>query len=285
VEISVTEIGANGWAFTTRSAGPDDGPLVILLHGFPQTSRCYSAELAALAESGYRAVAPDQRGYSPGARPSEVGAYQLDELVTDVVGLADACRAERFHLVGHDWGGMVAWYVAGQHPERVRTLTSISTPHPQALLAALEGGDPEQVERFSYFDLFRQPEVPEQLLLGEDGSGEGLRTLFADSGIESGAAQSYVETLRRPGALTAALNWYRANDMRALDDTGPITMPTMYVWSTDDIALGRWAAEATAGHVAGPYRFEVFEGVNHWIPDVGADRLNPLLLEHVGHDR
>jgi pimeloyl-ACP methyl ester carboxylesterase len=281
VDISVQDIAANGWVFTVRTAGPEDGPLVILLHGFPQTSRCYQSELTALGQRGHRAVAPDQRGYSPGARPVDVDAYQVDHLVADVVALADALHADTFDLVGHDWGGLIAWLVAGRFPERIRTLTALSTPHPQALRAAL-AGDADQIERFSYIDLFRQPDVPEQLLLGEDGSGEGLRQLFADSGIGADTARSYVETLSQPGALTAALNWYRSNDLQALTEPGPISVPTMYVWSTADIALGRWAAEATAGHTTGPYRFEVLEGVNHWIPDVAADRLNPLLVEHLG---
>ena len=200
VDISEGDIAANGWMFTARTAGPEDGPLVILLHGFPQTSRCYQRELAALGLAGYRAVAPDQRGYSPGARPPEVDAYQVDHLVADIIGVADALHADRFDLVGHDWGGLIAWLVAGRFPERVRTLTALSTPHPQALRAAL-ADDQDQIERFSYIDLFRQPEVPEQLLLGEDGSGEGLRQLFADSGIEADTARSYIETLRQPGAL------------------------------------------------------------------------------------
>ena len=285
MDISVEDMAANGWDFTARAAGPEDGPLVILLHGFPQTSRCYAGQLAALGQGGYRAVAPDQRGYSPGARPADVAAYRVDELVADVAALADGLGAETFDLVGHDWGGLIAWLVAGRYPQRVRTLSALSTPHPQALREALVGGNADQIERFSYFDLFRQPEVPEGLLLGADGSGEGLRQLFADSGIEADAARSYIETLRQPGALTAALNWYRANDLKALTEPGPISVPTLYVWSTADIALGRWAAEATAGHMAGPYRFEVLEGVNHWIPDVAADRLNPFLLEHIGQIR
>ena len=120
--------------------------------------------------------------------------------MADIIGVADALHADRFDLVGHDWAGLIAWLVAGRFPERVRTLTALSTPHPQALRAAL-ADDQDQIERFSYIDLFRQPEVPEQLLLGEDGSGEGLRQLFADSGIEADTARSYIETLRQPGAL------------------------------------------------------------------------------------
>jgi pimeloyl-ACP methyl ester carboxylesterase len=277
----MTEVVAGGWTFTVRTAGPEDGWPVILLHGFPQTSRCYTRQLAALGQAGYRAVAPDQRGYSPGARPTTVDAYRVAELAADVGALADSLGFDTFDLVGHDWGGLVAWVVAGRLPQRVRSLTSVSTPHPRALAGALSGGDPDQAQRSSYLKLLRQPDVPEELLLGADGSGEGLRALYADSGIDEGAVDEYVNVLSRPGALTAALNWYRANDLRANTDSDPITVPTLYVWSTEDIALGRLAAEATADYVSGPYRFEVLEGVNHWIPDVAADRLNPLLLDHL----
>ncbi len=280
--ITVREIDANGWTFTTRTAGPDDGPPVILLHGFPQTSLSFSSQLLALGEQGFRAVAPDQRGYSPGARPTGVRNYLLEDLIADVGALADTLGMESFDLVGHDWGGLVAWAFAGRHPRRVRTLTAVSTPHPRALAAALSGGDPDQAERSSYLAVFREPDVPEQLLLGEDLSGEGLRQVFATQSIDPARAEGYVEVLSVPGALTAALNWYRANDLSVDVDMGPITMPTMYVWSTGDIALGRAAAEATAGWVEGPYRFEVLEGVSHWIPEAAPDDLNRLLCEHLG---
>ena len=278
------QVAANGWIFDVRSQGPRDGRPVILLHGFPQTSRCFEQELGVLAAAGYRAVAPDQRGYSPGARPEAIQGYGVGELVADVVALADELGIDRFDLVGHDWGGLVAWMVAGHHPDRVRSLTSVSTPHPDALAGALGAGDPDQVERSSYLALLRQVDVPEQVLLGEDGTGEVLAQLFAGSGIDEEVARSYVTHLCRPGTLTAALNWYRANDLHDPVAVGPIAVPTMYVWSTDDMALGRTAALATADHVSGPYRFEVLDGVSHWIPDVAAAQLNALLLDFLAVD-
>lgn len=279
--IAVEEVDANGWTFTVRAAGPGDGRPVILLHGFPQTSLCFSKQLLTLGDAGYRVVAPDQRGYSPGARPEGVEEYQIAELVSDIVALADACGMDTVDLVGHDWGAMVAWAFAGQQPGRVRTLTSVSTPHPRALSAALGGADPDQVERSSYMSVFRQADLPEQLLLGEDGSGDGLVQMFAASGLDEGLARAHVDALSVPGALTAALNWYRANDLSVGADPGAITVPTMYVWSTADIALGRVAAEGSAQWVEGPYRFEVLEDVSHWIPEMAADELNRLLLEHL----
>src|SRR6478672_12526902 len=131
------EIPVGDLVFDATLAGPTDGPLVILLHGFPETSHCWRNQIAALTAAGYRVLAPDQRGYSPRARPEEVGVYDGPHLRADVIAFADHLGAERFHLVGHDWGGAVAWQVAGRHADRLRTLTVLSTPHPGAFRAAL----------------------------------------------------------------------------------------------------------------------------------------------------
>jgi pimeloyl-ACP methyl ester carboxylesterase len=275
------EVEANGLTFMVRRDGPPAGRPVILLHGFPQTSACYTDAITVLGGAGYRVLAPDQRGYSPGARPERVEDYAVAELVSDVLALADASGMTTFDLVGHDWGGLVGWWVAGLHPDRVRTFCAVSTPHPAALAAAL-ADDADQAERSAYLDLFRQSEVPEHLLLGDAGDGLGLRQVFVGSDIPPAAVDDYVEVLSAPGALTAALNWYRANDLRLVPGVGPVAVPTMYVWSTEDIALGRRAAEATAEYVTGPYRFEVLDGVSHWIPDAAAGPLNDLLLDHLG---
>jgi pimeloyl-ACP methyl ester carboxylesterase len=276
-------IAANGFGFSALTAGPAGGRPVVFLHGFPQTSWSWHHQLDAVAAAGYRALAFDQRGYCAGARPPAVADYHVDELVSDVLAVADAGEMERFDLVGHDWGAVVAWVVAARHPGRVRTLTAVSVPHPAAFAATLTGGDGDQAERSAYIEVFRQVGVAERALLGEDGSGDGLRAMFAASGMAPGADEVdvFVEAMREPGALTAALNWYRAMSAEAFADVGAISVPTMYVWSTQDIALGRTAAEATAAWVTGPYRFEVLPGVSHWIPEAAPDDLNRLLLEHL----
>jgi pimeloyl-ACP methyl ester carboxylesterase len=270
------ELAVGGLVFDARAAGPADGELVLLLHGFPQTSLAWRQQLEALGDAGYRAVAPDQRGYSPGARPVDVGEYRAERLVGDVLGFADALGAPTFHLVGHDWGGAVAWQVAGRHPERLRTLTSVSTPHPAAFRRSIEGG--EQRERSGYMLFFRTPDAEPFFL---DNDAAVLRSLYSASALPEDAAAEYIRVLTEPGALTGALNWYRAADVGLVEGLGPITTPTLYVWSTNDPALGRDAAEATAGHVDGPYRFEVLDGVSHWIPEEAPDALNALLLEHL----
>jgi pimeloyl-ACP methyl ester carboxylesterase len=274
-----TRIAVGDLTFDARIDGPEGGTGVLLLHGFPQTSLAWSAALPALAGAGYRACAFDQRGYSPDARPAEVEAYRIPDLVGDVLGVADALGFDRFHLVGHDWGGAVAWQVAGRHADRVLTLTVVSTPHPAAFGAALAGelgGDQQQ--RSGYIEMFRAPDSQDQFLAND---AQGLRMLFGVSGMPEGGGDRYVEALGTPEALGAALNWYRAADLTLVEGVGPITMPTMYVWSTEDPALGREPAEATGAHVAGPYRFEVLEGVGHWVPEAAPDRMNNLLIDHL----
>jgi pimeloyl-ACP methyl ester carboxylesterase len=283
------EIEAAGLVFTGRACGPHEGRRVLLLHGFPQTSWAWRDELWALGAAGYRAVAPDQRGYSRGARPPDVDDYATERLVSDVMALAECMEMETFDLVGHDWGGMLAWLVASRHPARVRSLSVVSTPHPLALQQAVGGagrngdggGDPEQAARAAATAAYRERMVPERLLLGEDGSGSGLAALLAESGLDREDAGVYVEALTEPGAMTAALNWYRAMDRSALFGLRPVVVPTLYVWSTGDGAIGRAAAEATSACVAGRFTFEVLEGVSHWIPEDAPERLSELLLEHL----
>lgn len=264
--------------FDAIAEGPADGELVLFLHGFPQTGRCYEAQVAALGAAGYRPVAFDQRGYSPGARPAGVDAYTGRRLVSDVIAVADQLGAERFHLVGHDWGGAIAWQAAAFHPGRLLTLTVLSTPHPMAYGVALAASSGEQTTKSSYIEVFRE-EGSEDRMLENDAAG--LRMVFAASGLGDEKAAPYVEALSTPEALGAALNWYRAISLADMQGMGPISMPTLFVWSTEDIALGRTGAEATAQFVEGPYRFEVLEGVSHWIAEEVPDRVSELLLEHV----
>ena len=270
------ELEVDPFVFDARVAGPPDGDVVLLLHGFPQTSWEWRHQLDALAARGYRAVAPDQRGYSPRARPLEVEAYHPERLVEDVLGMADALGADRFHLVGHDFGGLVAWHTAARHADRLASVTVVSTPHPRVMARSiLEGG--EQREKSSYMLFFRSPDAEPYFL---DNDAAGLRQLFAASELTD--VDDYLRVLTEPGALTAALNWYRALDRDVIERMGPVTSPTLYVWSTEDPALGRAAAEATGAHVDGPFRFEVLDGVGHFVPELAAEALNRLLLEQLG---
>lgn len=263
--------------FPALAAGPDDGDLVLLLHGFPQTAGAWRPQLDALAGAGYRAVAPTQRGYAASARPGGGrGAYRLPALVGDVLGMAAALGRDRFHVVGHDWGGAVAWALAAGHPERVRSVAVVSTPHPRAVREALPRS--LQALRSSYIAFFALPALPEAALLA--GGGALLRRMLVGSGLPADRADEYVAAMREPGALAGALGWYRAARPGDLG-LGDVAVPTLYVWSPGDPALGGTAARRTAAHVTGPYRFEVLDGAPHWIPETRPAELGALLLDHL----
>lgn len=275
-EIRMTQITVGDLTFEAREAGPDGGELVLLLHGFPTTSAMWRNQLEALGEAGYHAVAPDQRGYSPGARPTEVEDYALAKLAEDAVGIADALGAERFNLVGHDFGGAVAWTAAANSPDRLISVTSVSTPHLAALGAAIQSEGSDQSDRSSYVAVFVQ-DGSEQIFLNDDASL--LRRLYADAGLSETEMEAQLSVMTDPDAMIAALNWYRATTFGSTDPPGPSTVPTMFIWSNADAALGPDAAFMTAEFVTGPYRFEIIDRVNHWIPEVAPDEVSALLLD------
>ena len=280
VGIAMTQIEVGGFTFDVRTAGPEDGEAVILLHGFPQTSYEWRHQIRGLAAAGFRVVAPDQRGYSPGARPQDVADYALPLLVQDVIGVADAVGAERFHIVGHDWGAAVAWTIAVAARDRVISANPVSVPHPDAFARVLSDPTSCQVEASSYFDVFVQPDSEDAFLANDRAL---LRGIY--DGIDGAAVDEYVRVLGSKAALGAALNWYRANiGDRNLQGAalGPVEVPTMFTWSDGDTALCIDGALLTEEYVDGPYRFEVLEGVNHWIPDLAAEAMTTLLLEHLG---
>jgi pimeloyl-ACP methyl ester carboxylesterase len=265
--------------FLVRVDGPDDGRPVLLLHGFPETSASWARVTPLLTEAGLRTYAPDQLGYSPGARPAEVDAYAVTNLAQITADLMTALEIPRADVVGHDWGANVAWALAAWHPDRVRSLTAVSVPHPAAYTTAYRA-DPEQKERSAYIRLFWQEGKAEEVLLEDDM--RRLRRMLgseAETGIPAEAVDEYVAVLSAPGALTAALNWYRA--MSSATRVDPIAVPTTYVWSDGDVAIGRTAAEACADHVTGDYRFVELDGVTHWIPEQAPEQLATAILDRI----
>ena len=267
----------DGLTFDVLDTGPADGDPVVLLHGFPQDATAWAGVSPALHRRGLRTLAPDQRGYSPMARPRGRSRYTLRETTADVLALLDAAELDSAHVVGHDWGGVVGWALGAWHPDRVRTLTALSVPHPAAMSRAMVTSD--QALRSSYIGLFQLPGVPEQLLLAGDGAV--LRRLLGHSGLPATSVDRYVARMREPGALSAALGWYRALPWSGRHPVGRVRVPTLHVWSTGDTFLGRAATEATAKFVTAPYRLEVLDDVPHWIPEVAADRVAELVSAHV----
>lgn len=266
----------DGLVFDVRDAGPPDGPVVVLLHGFPQRNDSWNAVIDRLTAAGYRCLAPNQRGYSPGARPPRRRDYRMSELVADVGALIDASGAPRVHLVGHDWGAGVAWGVAAELPDRLATVSPVSVPHPAAFLKSFVTS--RQGLASWYMGFFQLPWLPEWLLTR--GKGAVAAKTLRRSGQTAAAAERDAQAMIEPGALTGGLNWYRGLPLSNLRDSNQrISVPTMYVWSDDDIALKPKAARNTARYVDGEYRFEVMPGVSHWIPDTEPDRLADLLLD------
>ena len=263
-----------------RADGPEDGRPVLLLHGFPETSSCWAAVTPLLAEAGLRTYAVDQLGYSPGARPAEVEAYAVQNLAQVTADLMTAMDVPVADVVGHDWGANVGWALAAWHADRVRTLTAVSVPHPAAYTAAFRA-DPEQKERSAYIHLFWQAGRAEEVLLADDA--RRLRRMLTgtegETGVPAEAVDEYVARLSAPGALTAALNWYRA--MSSDTRVDPVEVPTTYVWSDGDVAIGRTAAEACADHVTGDYRFVELPGVTHWVPEQAPEELATAILDRI----
>ncbi|AVV40701.1 alpha/beta hydrolase [Streptomyces sp. P3] len=260
--------------FDAIAAGPVDGRPLLFLHGFPQTAIVWEEQVAALGDRGFRAVAPDTRGYSPGVRPAHADAYGVGELVGDVLAVADALGWDRFDLVGHDWGGAIAWWTAARHAERLRTLTSVSTPHPGALGEAYRI-DADQRRRSQYQQDWRSPDT-EARFLADDAAL--LRSLYQGK-VPDRHVDAFVRRLSEPGALSAALNYYRADRPDAA--VGKIQVPALYVWGTEDIALGSTAAHGTEEWVSGPYSFHALQGIGHWVPEEASETLTSLIADHL----
>jgi pimeloyl-ACP methyl ester carboxylesterase len=202
-----TEINLHGFRFNALVGGAADGDLVLFLHGFPEFGDAWRDVMQPIAEAGFRAVAVDQRGYSRGARPTDVSEYGIEHLLSDVRGFADALGHRRFHLVGHDWGAFLAWVFAAKHSDRLQSLSTLSTPHPDAFLNAVET-DEDQKQRSRYISFFKMPDGAAESFFQADNYRH-LRTVYQGKLSESAISQN-IQRLAEPGALTAALNWYRA---------------------------------------------------------------------------
>jgi pimeloyl-ACP methyl ester carboxylesterase len=276
----VEAFSRNGMRFEVLDEGGVDAEAVVLLHGFPQSARSWIGVSRPLLAAGYRVIAPDQRGYSPQARPRSRRAYRLGELVADVVALVDAAGVERVHLVGHDWGGGVAWMVAATRPDLLRSLTVVSAPHPRAVVNAMLTS--RQFLQAWHIGFFQLPWLPEAAIRSR--GGRFAVAMLKHSGLNDELARAYADRLGNdPGGLAGALRWYRAMplDVSVGRSAGEITVPTTYVWSSGDIAIGRRAAELTSRWVTGPFEFKVLDGVSHWIPEQVPDELATYILERI----
>lgn len=261
----------NGVDLNVEDSGSGEQP-VVLLHGWPDSARLWRHQVPPLIEGGCRVITPDLRGFGGSAKPDEVAAYRLTESVADVVGILDRLGIDRCHLVGHDWGAALAWLVAALHPDRLRTLTALSVPHLSAPRTLRQ-------REMAWYQLFFQFEgVAEESLVHDDWA------LFRELLRGDGDVEQYLADLSRPGALTASLNWYRANLAPRPPATDglrlpPITVPTMGVWSDGDHYLDGARMIASAQFVDATWRYEQIDGASHWIPLDAPERLTGLLLD------
>ncbi len=274
----LVQIRARGFVYRARVAGLDgEGPALLALHGFPESSLMWQPLIDAAESEGFRVVAFDQRGYSPLARPTEVDAYRLPELVADVFAVADAVGFERFHLVGHDWGAIVGWAAAGQDHERVLSFGSLSIPHPDAIRIANEGRDTPL-----YVKVFRMPGVAETLFTARDLAlmRNGLYATMPQQQIDE-----YVAIFSEPGALRAALNWYRAMPDRFIAAQGlaaEVVQPVLYVFGTRDIqAFTRKAVRDLQPRFATGRYEEIELDAGHWLMQEQPERTVEAVMQHL----
>jgi len=284
----------DGLEFEVTEGGPSDGTPVLLLHGFPQRVTCWSQVTPLLHEAGLRTLAPDQRGYSPGARPSGRRPYRFSRLVADVAALAERAGAP-VHLVGHDWGAAVAWGLARRRPDLLASLTALSVPHPDAMSRAMLTSS--QALRSWYFGLFNVPYLVDGVVQA--------RPQLADPALRrTGMGQEQLARFHAEivddGALPTALAWYRALPLAGLpslpslpglrkpggaESGRAVSVPTTFIWSTGDSAISRAAADRCEEHVTGSYRYVVLDGVSHWIPEEAPGVVAEAVLDHVGGGR
>jgi len=278
----LVRIEAGGLTFRARIAGFGGGdparPTVVLLHGFPVSSAMWTPLIEQLDRAGYRVLAFDQRGYSPGARPAAVSEYTMEKLTGDVIAVTDAAGIDRFHLVGHDWGSVVGWNTVMGNPQRIISWTGLSIAHPYAFGEALRE-DPDQQARSRYFALFSAPWLPQTLFAFDDF--RMLRGFY--SALPAAERDEYLALFAEPGALSSALSWYRAMSLSQAPPTRlnpTITTPTLFIWGNRDGAAGPYAVRAQARYINGPYQMLELDA-GHWVVAEYPDRIGAALLQHL----
>jgi pimeloyl-ACP methyl ester carboxylesterase len=258
--------------FEVIDSGPLAGEPVVLLHGWPQRATMYDQVTPVLNEAGYRTFCPDQRGYSPGARPRSRFAYRVKQLVNDVLALVNEI-GQPVHVVAHDWGAVVAWSLAGAHPDKVRSLTVASVGHPAAYMRSWLNFD--QLRKSWYMAVFQLPVFPERALSKPGGRVEGLLGMSPD------ALDRFHREYIGDGATRGGLNWYRSLPLVTPGDLKKVSVPTTLVWSDEDVACGEAQAKRTAKYVTGPYELITLNGISHWIPEEAPAEFAAAILQRI----
>tara|TARA_B100000780_G_scaffold276645_1_gene245633 strand:- start:3338 stop:4216 length:879 start_codon:yes stop_codon:yes gene_type:complete len=262
--------------FTCRVGGmKNTGETVILLHGFPETSRMWYDLIKVLSSSNYRVVAPDQRGYSQGARPLKVSDYKVNKLTQDVVNLADAFKANRFHLIGHDWGAAVGWALSSMCKDRIITYSALSVPHLDAFSDAISN-DEIQKKKSYYIKLFRIRFLPE--LYFKTLNYYNLKTVWRSSNKKE--IKIYLSVFSQKNALKAALHWYRATNLKSTRKIGNIFVPVLMIYGKRDIAIGEKAVNETINYIKAPYTVKKINS-SHWLVQDSFDLVSSNILNHL----
>ena len=281
MELEKSYIETNGIRLHVVQAGPKSGIPVVLLHGFPEFWYGWRKQIPALVEAGCRVIVPDQRGYNLSDKPKGIKSYRVDELVKDILGLIDALDYEKVNLVGHDWGGVVAWMLAYKHPERLQRLSILNVPHPLVMRRFIQR-DFEQMRRSWYAFFFQLPWLPEMGMRADDWRG-AVRALRGSGKIHTFTnedIQKYKEAWSQPGAITAMINWYRAaahypssypKEMR-------IHVPTLMMWGMKDAALTHRMARPSMDHVE-EGNLILFPEATHWVQHDAAGEVNHYLID------
>jgi pimeloyl-ACP methyl ester carboxylesterase/2-polyprenyl-6-methoxyphenol hydroxylase-like FAD-dependent oxidoreductase len=279
--LDTVKVTTGGLTFDVQVAGPQDGVPVVLLHGWPHNYLSWTDVAPRLHQAGLRTIAPNQRGYSPGARPERVEDYALPLLAGDVLGILDELGVPAAHVVGHDWGAVVAWYLAAKHPNRIRTLTAVAFPHLDAYQHALRV-DPEQQKSSVYIESLIAPGAAEAWLADDAAQLRALLQLH-DNALTAEQQARYIEFHTRPGTFDAALNWYRAGTLLdGRSDMGQVMVPTTFIWSEDDASVSTLAAEKSGEYVTARYRLVTLrDKISHWqpqeVPDLVAEEILALV--------
>jgi pimeloyl-ACP methyl ester carboxylesterase len=276
-------VHGNGINLHVVQAGPADGPLAILLHGFPEFWYSWRRQIPALANAGFCVWAPDQRGFNLSDKPEGLDAYALDNLVADVIGLIDAAGRTRAHIVGHDWGAAVTWRIANRFPQRVATASILNVPHP-LVMAKYVQRSLRQALRSSYFAFFQLPALPEKLLRANNWQlmVAGMRRSSPPGLFSEADMQAYRQAWSQPGALTGMLNWYRAGIQRPLSwsPSPRVEPPLLMLWGAKDTALERELAPLSL-ELCDHGRLHYLEEASHWVQHEAPGAVNRLLLEHL----
>jgi epoxide hydrolase 4 len=278
-------IAANGLRLHALAAGPVEGPLLLLLHGFPETSHCWNKLMPPLAAAGFRVVAPDQRGIGLSSKPEGIAAYRIDHLAADVVAIIRALGRERAQVVGHDWGGAVTWHLAEHHADVIERVAIIDVPHGGTFAHYLRR-HPSQLARSWYMLFFQLPRLPEALLRANDFKrlADALANTSRPGAFTPEDLAIYRDAWRQPGALTGMLNWYRALRLGAQvpRGSGRVTIPVRLMWGDRDHALEPAMAEASIARCDAGEVFH-FPDATHWLPREEPERVTALLLGFLRH--